>query len=136
MRKSVFAAILVGAAAFASPTAAQVTRDTVPGVTNFARLETTVACGGVITPAAIAELKQRGYKSVFDLQLRDEAERNVDGEAAAAKAAGITLRTRPVHASQSGHSLGRYLPLGNQPSPKTNPRSSTAAAATAPPDSG
>jgi uncharacterized protein (TIGR01244 family) len=91
MRTSVFAAFLVAAAALASPTAAQVTKDAVPGVTNFARVETTVACGGVITPAAIADLKQRGYKSVFDLQLRDERNANVDGEAAAAKDAGVTF---------------------------------------------
>lgn len=66
-----------------------VTKDTVPGVEHFARVETTVACGGVITPAAIAELKERGYKSVFNLQLPDEKNANVAGEAAAAKAAGI-----------------------------------------------
>jgi uncharacterized protein (TIGR01244 family) len=87
MRPSLFAAFLI--AAFTAAASAQVTKDTVPGVTNFARVETTVACGGVITPAAIAELHQRGYKSVFNLQLRDEATAHVDEEQAAANAAGI-----------------------------------------------
>jgi uncharacterized protein (TIGR01244 family) len=68
-----------------------VTKEAVPGVTNFARLESTVACGGVITPAAVAEIKQRGFKSIFDLQLPDEKGADVNGEAAAARAAGITF---------------------------------------------
>lgn len=67
------------------------TKEDVPGVKNFARLETTVACGGVITPSAVAELKDRGFKSIFDLQLADEKGADVNGEAAAAQAAGITF---------------------------------------------
>jgi uncharacterized protein (TIGR01244 family) len=66
-----------------------VTKEAVPGVTNFAQLETTVACGGVITSAAIAELQTRGFKSIFDLQLPDEKGADVSGEAAAAQAAGL-----------------------------------------------
>ena len=66
-----------------------VTKEAVPGVTNFARLETTVACGGTIKPEAMAELKQRGFRSVFNLQRREEPTANVDAEAAAAKAAGL-----------------------------------------------
>jgi uncharacterized protein (TIGR01244 family) len=69
----------------------RVTKEDVPGVKNFARLETTVACGGVITPSAVGELKQRGFKSIFDLQLPDEKGADVNGEAAAAKAAGIAF---------------------------------------------
>jgi uncharacterized protein (TIGR01244 family) len=68
-----------------------VTKEAVPGVTNFAQLETTVACGGVITPAAIAELQTRGFKAIFDLQLPDEKGADVTGEAAAAQAAGLTF---------------------------------------------
>jgi uncharacterized protein (TIGR01244 family) len=90
MRTSSLAAVLIATVALAAPASAQqVTKETVPGVANFARVETTVACGGVITPAAIADLHDRGYKSVFNLQLRDERNANVDAEAAAAKAAGI-----------------------------------------------
>jgi len=92
MRSSSFAAVLVLTVALGAPASAQqVTKETVPGVQNFARVETTVACGGVITPAAIADLHERGYKSVFNLQLRDERNANVDEEAAAAKAAGVNF---------------------------------------------
>src|SRR5690349_2633361 len=92
MRSSSFAAVLVLTVALGAPASAQqVTKETVPGVQNFARVETTVACGGVIKPAAIADLHERGYKSVFNLQLRDERNANVDEEAAAAKAAGVNF---------------------------------------------
>ncbi len=36
--------------ALAPAKAQQVTKDTVPGITNLSRLETTVACSGAITP--------------------------------------------------------------------------------------
>ena len=36
-----------------------------------------------------------GYKSIFNLQLRDERNANVEGEAAAAKAAGINYIHMP-----------------------------------------
>src|SRR6266576_2766660 len=39
----------------ATAAAQQVTKETIPGVTNFARLETTVACGGATTAAAVPE---------------------------------------------------------------------------------
>src|SRR5262245_64964367 len=43
--------LLVVAAAFgARGASAQVTKQAVPGVQNFAKLETTVACGGATTP--------------------------------------------------------------------------------------
>jgi uncharacterized protein (TIGR01244 family) len=91
MRPGRFAPILIALVALAPAARAQVTKDTVPGVSNFARVETTVACGGVITPEAIAELHDRGYKSVFNLQLRDERNANVDAEAEAAKKAGVAF---------------------------------------------
>src|SRR3954464_12310140 len=81
---------VLGASATAA-SAQQVTKEDVPGVTNFARLETTVACGGAIKPEAVAELKQRGFKSIFDLQLASERTANIEGEAAAAKAAGVAF---------------------------------------------
>ena len=88
MRGFVLIALVVGSVAAGA--GAQVAHD-VPGVTNFKQVESTVACGGVITPAAVAELKERGFKSIFDLQLPDEKDADVPGEAAAARAAGITF---------------------------------------------
>src|SRR5580704_5064395 len=65
------------------------TKETVPGIVNFASVETTVACGGPIKPEGVAELKTRGFKSIVNLQLADEATADVAGETAAASAAGL-----------------------------------------------
>jgi uncharacterized protein (TIGR01244 family) len=85
------AAVFAAGIAAAAPADAQVTKEDVPGITNFARVETTVACGGSIKAEAVAELKQRGFKSIFDLQLPTERTANIEGEAAAAKEAGIAF---------------------------------------------
>ena len=86
-----FALLVVVAAAFGSRTAAaqQVTKQTVPGITNFAKLETTIACGGATTPEAVPEIKKMGYVAIVNMRLSNEAGANVEGEEAAAKAAGI-----------------------------------------------
>ncbi|HWF86366.1 MAG TPA: sulfur transferase domain-containing protein [Vicinamibacterales bacterium] len=91
LRLALLAVPVIAAVTVAAGAQSRVTKEAVPGVTNFTRLETTVACGGVITPSAVAELEQRGFKSIFDLQLPDEKGADVNGEAAAAKAAGITF---------------------------------------------
>src|ERR1700759_5531194 len=75
--------------------AQQVTKPTVPGAMNFAKLETTVACGGATTPEAVPELKKMGYASIINLRLPSEAGANVEGEAAAAKTAGINFYNIP-----------------------------------------
>jgi uncharacterized protein (TIGR01244 family) len=82
---SVLAALAFASAALAQ----QVTQQTVAGVDNFKRLETTIACAGATTPQAVPALKQMGYASIINLRMADEEGANVDQEAAAAKAAGI-----------------------------------------------
>jgi uncharacterized protein (TIGR01244 family) len=100
----------------AAPLRPQVTKESVPGVTNFARVETTVACGGTIKPEGIAELKQRGFKSIFDLQLPDERSADVPGEAAAAKAAGLTFVHVPFTPSAPDtSSVDRFLQAISDP---------------------
>lgn len=83
-------------ATFASAQA--VTKDTVPGVTNFSKVETTVACAGATTPAALADVKKMGYKSVINLRTAGEAGAQLEEEAAAAKAAGINYVHLPFNA--------------------------------------
>ena len=56
----------------ANESSAQVVRQEIAGVTNFAKIESTVACAGAITPAAIEELKKMGYASIIDLRLATE----------------------------------------------------------------
>jgi protein tyrosine phosphatase (PTP) superfamily phosphohydrolase (DUF442 family) len=92
-----FALLVLVAAAFSSrpASAQQVTKQTVPGVQNFARLETTIACGGATTPEAVPELKKMGFASIINLRLPSEPGANVEGEAAAAKTAGINFYNIP-----------------------------------------
>jgi len=92
--------LLVAAAFGVRPSSAQqVTKQTVPGVTNFARLETTIACGGATTPDAVPELKKMGYVAIVNMRLASEPGANVEGEAAAAKAAGINFYHIPFAAA-------------------------------------
>lgn len=76
-----------------------VTKETVAGVTNFARLQTTIACAGATSAAAVADLKKMGYASVINLRQASEPGADVDGEAAAAKTAGITFIHLPFNAA-------------------------------------
>src|SRR5690349_6963619 len=90
-----FAAVAFLSAGSAS--AQQVTKSPVPGVTNFARLETTVACGGATTPEAVPEIKKLGFKSIINLRQPTENGANIDAEAAAAKDAGINFFNIPFN---------------------------------------
>ena len=68
---------------------AEVTKQSVPGIVNFAKVETTVACAGATTPAALAEVKRMGYASVINLRQATEPGVDIEASAAAAKAAGL-----------------------------------------------
>ena len=73
----------------AAAASAQVVRQEVPGIRNFAKIESTVACAGAITPAAIPEIKKMGYASIINLRLATEQGADIDANIAAAKAADI-----------------------------------------------
>jgi len=98
LRSAALVTFLVGTAAMAAAQA-QVTKETVPGITNFARVETTVACAGATTPGALAEVKRMGYASVVNLRQASEAGADIDAEAAAAKAAGLNYVHLPFNAA-------------------------------------
>jgi protein tyrosine phosphatase (PTP) superfamily phosphohydrolase (DUF442 family) len=68
---------------------AQVVRQEVPGIRNFAKVESTVACAGAITPGAIQEIKKMGYASIINLRLATEQGADIEGHTAAAKEAGV-----------------------------------------------
>jgi uncharacterized protein (TIGR01244 family) len=76
---------------------APVTKPTVPGIVNFAKVETTVACAGATTPGALADVKKMGFNSVINLRMAGEAGFDLDAEAAAAKAAGINYFHLPFN---------------------------------------
>jgi uncharacterized protein (TIGR01244 family) len=88
------ALVIAGAAA-----RAQVTKESVPGVTNFSRIGTTIACAGATTPAAVAEIKKLGYHSIINLRQASENGADLDAEAAAAKAAGINYVHLPLNSA-------------------------------------
>jgi protein tyrosine phosphatase (PTP) superfamily phosphohydrolase (DUF442 family) len=83
----------------AAAASAQVVRQEVPGIRNFAKIETTVACAGAITPAAITEIKKMGYASIINLRLATEPGADIDANVAAAKATGIPYYHIPFSAA-------------------------------------
>src|SRR3989454_12833444 len=98
----------------------QVKKESVPGIVNFAQIETTVACAGAVTPSSVAEIKKMGYKAIFNLRLANEQGADIDGEAAAAKAAGINFVHLPLNgASPDPAVVDNFLKAitapGNQP---------------------
>ncbi len=83
------ALILAVSLAAAPAPAQQVSQQPVDGVTNFKRLETTIACAGATKAVAVPELKKMGFASIINLRQASEAGADLDAEAAAAKEAGI-----------------------------------------------
>jgi protein tyrosine phosphatase (PTP) superfamily phosphohydrolase (DUF442 family) len=78
---------------------AQVDRQEVAWIRNFAKIESTVACAGAITPAAIQEIKTMGFASIINLRLATEQGADIEGHAAVAKTAGIPYYHIPFSGS-------------------------------------
>ena len=76
---------------------AQVTTETVAGVTNFRQVKSTVACAGATTPEAMRGIKDMGFSSVVNLRLASENGANVEAEGAAAEAAGLKYIHIPMN---------------------------------------
>ena len=91
--------LAVAALAVFANAQSQVKKSTVPGINNFSQVETTVACAGAITPGSVAGIKKMGFASIINLRLASETGADIDGEAAAAKAAGINFVHIPFNGS-------------------------------------
>src|SRR5437016_11427210 len=102
--------ILAVAAVGVSVAAAQsqVKKSTVPGISNFAQVETTVACAGAVTPASVAGIKKMGFASIINLRLANEQGADIDAEAEAAKAASMNF----VHVPFNGGAPDRAVADG------------------------
>jgi len=101
---------------FAAAAQMQVTKETVPGVVNFSRVETTVACAGATTPEGVAEVKKLGFASIINLRQASEPGADVDAEAAAAKTAGVTFVHLPFNAAAPDPTLvDRFLKAVTDP---------------------
>ena len=83
----------------ASAAAAQVVKQEVPGIRNFAKVESTVACAGAITADAVPAVKKMGYAAIINLRLATETGADIEGHTAAAKAAGIQYIHIPFSAA-------------------------------------
>ena len=119
MKHTYFAliALAVGTAALS---AQQVTKQQVAGVTNFARLETTIACGGATTPEALTEIKKMGFAAVFNLRQASEPGADISVEEAAARKVGLNFIHIPYNTQAPTPEVGdRFLAEiqkpGNQP---------------------
>ena len=100
---AVFALSTTSAAVASAQT--PVTKATIPGIVNFSKVETTVACAGATSPAALAGIKSMGYNSVINLRTPGEAGSDLEAEAAAAKAAGINYIHLPFNAQMPDPAL-------------------------------
>ena len=115
LKRYAFVLVLVFAVG-AAASAQNVTKETLPGVTNFARLETTIACAGATTPQAVAGLKQMGYASIINLREASEAGADIDAESVAAKSAGITFIHLPFNtASPNPEVVDSFLKAVTEP---------------------
>ena len=101
LRMLTAAGLMAMVATIAVPVLAQqVTTESVDGIRNFRRLETTIACAGAITAESVPEIKKFGFVSIINLRLASEPGAEVKKEAAAAEAAGL----RYFHIPFSGQS--------------------------------
>jgi len=100
--------VLLSTLAYAQ--ASKVTKEAVPGITNFARLETTVACGGATKAEAVPALKKMGFASIINVREANEPGAEIDQEAAAAKAAGMNFVNVPFNiASPAPDLVDRFI---------------------------
>jgi hypothetical protein len=74
MRVGSLLGIALGVCAVGAAYAQEVTKESVPGIRNLARLQTTVACAGAITPEAVADIRKMGFVSIVNLRLASEPE--------------------------------------------------------------
>lgn len=98
MRITFIAATVICAGALSAAQSA-ITKEPVPGIVNFAKVEKTVGCAGATTPAALTEIKRMGYASVINLRQASEAGADIEASAAAAKAAGLNYIHIPFNAA-------------------------------------
>jgi uncharacterized protein (TIGR01244 family) len=89
MKRTILTLVVIAIGASMAFGQSQVKKETVAGITNLARIETTVACAGAIKPESVAEIKKMGFVSIVNLRPATEPGADVEAEAAAAKAAGL-----------------------------------------------
>src|ERR1700685_3469568 len=95
--KTLCACALAVVFAVVSVSAQQVTKKDIAGISTFAQVETTIACGGSTKPEAIREIGRIGFTSVINLRESSEEGAQVEEEGAAVKAAGMNYVHLPFN---------------------------------------
>ena len=104
--KTILLVVLMSSVAFAQ----QVTKKEIPGISTFAQVETTIACGGATKPEAIREIAKMGFKSVINVRLASEAGAQVEEEGEAVKAAGMKYVHLPFDAQNpDAHLIDNFI---------------------------
>jgi uncharacterized protein (TIGR01244 family) len=94
----------------------QLAKKDVPGIRNFTQVEPTVACGGATTVAAIAELKQAGFRAIINLRLSSEPGADVEASAQAATEAGLNYIHIPFnHKAPDPAAVDAFLAVVSRP---------------------
>jgi uncharacterized protein (TIGR01244 family) len=85
-------------------------QDAPPGVTNYTRVDSTVACGGATPLEALPVLKEEGFKAVVNLRQSSESGADVDASRAAAERLGLHYIHIPVNGGDpQTESVDRFL---------------------------
>jgi len=97
-----YGAALVGLLLVSSVTvlARQAPAAAVHGVTNYTRVDATVACGGATSVEAYPLLKAEGIATIISLRQADEAGADIGESKAAAEAAGLRYIHVPVNSRE------------------------------------
>jgi len=105
-----FAALVASVMTVAIVSAQQVTKKEIAGISTFAQVETTIACGGSTKPEAIREISKMGFKSVVNLRLASEEGALVEEEGTAVKAAGMNYVHLPFNMqSPDPHLIDNFI---------------------------
>ena len=109
-------ALLSLAAPAFTQSAATVRKDTLPGVANFSRVDSTVGCAGAVSPESMAAIKAAGFAAVVNLRVATEPGADVDASRAAAGRAGLVYLHFPFAASAPDTTMvERFLAAMKEP---------------------
>src|SRR5215831_18264658 len=109
-------ASVIGLSMVAALSAQQVTKKEIAGISTFAQIETTIACGGSTKPEAIREIGKMGFKSVINLRLASEEGALVEEEGKAVKAAGMNYVHLPFDMqSPDPHLIDNFIAAVTRP---------------------
>jgi uncharacterized protein (TIGR01244 family) len=89
----------------------------IPGVTNYTRVDATVGCGGATALEAFPALKQEGFTTVINLRRAEEPGADIDESKAAAERAGLKYVHIPFDSrAPSPDAAGAFLAAVKDPS--------------------